>query len=193
MADKKNETLTTYVSDVHALVVHGLTAIGHQVEQLKNVSHKDAEPTVMKFKSLLEGQRSALEARVKELGGSTTSPVKEAVSAVAGAAAGVIDKVRSAGTVKSIRDDYTFFGMLNVSWLMLHTTATSLGDTTTAALAERGYTESAGALMHIDRMLPKLVVEELREDKELAPTDTSVQCQEMVKKAWNREAAAASM
>ncbi len=190
MADKKNEILTTYVSDVHALVVHGLTVIDRQVEQLKDVSHKDAEPTVVKFKALLEAQKLTLEARIKDLGGSTTGPVKDAVSAVAGAAASVIDKIRPAGTVKNIRDDYTFFGMLNVSWLMLHTTATSLGDMATATLAERGYTETAGAIMLIDRVLPKMVVEELSEEKALAPTDTSALCQEMIKKAWNREAVA---
>lgn len=192
MADKKNEILTTYVSDVHALVAHGLTAIDRQVEQLKDVSHKDAEPTVVKMKGLLEGQKVALEARIKELGGSTTGGIKDVASVVAGAAAGVIDKVRPAGTVKNIRDDYTFFGMLNVSWLMLHTTATSLGDTATAMIAERGYSETAGAIMLIDRVLPRMVVEELGEEKSLHPTDTSAQCQEMIKKAWNREAASMS-
>ena len=192
-ANKKNEILTTYVSDVHALVTHGLTAIQRQVEQLKDVSHRDAEPAVVKFASLLDAQKVALEARLQALGGTATGPVKDAVSAVAGLAAGMIDKVRTSGTAKNIRDDYTFFGLLNVSWLMLHTTATSLGDLETAQLAERGYTESAGAVMHIDRILPRIVVEELGEEKELTPADTSAQCQEMIKRAWNREAIAAGM
>ncbi len=187
--DKKNEILTTYVSDVHALVTHGIQAIDRQIEAMKTVSHKDAEPAVQEFKKTLEQQKTALETRLKALGGSTPGPVKDAITAVAGAAAGLVDKMRSSATVKSIRDDYTFFGMLNVSWLMLHTTASSLGDVETAKIAERGYAESAKAVIHIDRILPKMVVEELGEDKALHPTDTSPQCQEMIKKAWNREAA----
>ena len=187
--DKKNEILSTYVSDVHALVSHGLQAVNRQVEQMAKVSHKDAEPAAQEFAKVLETQKTALEARLKSLGGSSTAPVKDAVSAVAGFAAGIVDKLRSSATVKGIRDDYTFFGMLNVSWLMLHTTSTSLGDSETAQLAERGYQESARMVMHIDRILPKMVVEELGEDKELSPADTSGQCVEMIKKAWNRESA----
>ena len=55
--------------------------------------------------------------------------------------------------------------------MMLHTTSQSLGDQETASLAEKGYTETARLLMHIDKILPKIVVEELHEDKELHPVD----------------------
>ena len=186
--DKKNETLTTYVTDVHALVSHGLQAIERQVENLKDVSHQDAKTAVQKFASTLSIQKTALETRATELGGSTTQPVKDAVSAVAGVAAGIINAMRSSETAKSIRDDYTFFGQLNVAWMMLHTTAASLGDEQTASLAKKGYTEIAGLVMHIDQILPKIVVEELGEDKELAPKNVSGETWEMVKGAWNREA-----
>ena len=186
--DKKNETLTTYVTDVHALVSHGLQAIERQVQNLKDVSHQDAKTAVQKFASTLSIQKTALETRATELGGSATQPVKDAVSAVAGVAAGVINAMRSSETAKSIRDDYTFFGQLNVAWMMLHTTAASLGDEQTASLAKKGYTEIAGLVMHIDQILPKIVVEELGEDKDLAPKNVSGETWEMVKGAWNREA-----
>ena len=187
--DKKNETLTTYTSDVHALVSHGLQAIERQIENLKDVSHQDAKVAVHKFQATLTGQKSALEARIKELGGSTTQPVKDAVSAVAGVAAGIVNKMRASETAKSIRDDYTFFSQLNVAWMMLHTTAASLGDTTTAELAKRGYAEVAGLVMHIDQVLPKIVVEELGEDKELSPKNAAGETWSMVKDSWNRQAA----
>src|SRR5436190_14974274 len=119
--DKRNETLTTYVGDVHALVSHGLQAIHRQVEQLKNVSHRDARTAVAAFEGILRNQELALQDRIKALGGSATKPVKDAVSAVAGVAAGLINAVRPSETVKSIRDDYTFISQLGVAWLMLHT------------------------------------------------------------------------
>ncbi|GAC1394775.1 MAG: hypothetical protein NVS3B10_09330 [Polyangiales bacterium] len=190
--DKKNEVLTTYVSDVHALVTHGVQAVHRQVEQLKNVSHQDAKTAVALFETTLKAQESALETRIKALGGSTTKPVKDAVSALAGVAAGIINAIRPSETAKSIRDDHTYFSHLGVAWLMLHTTATSLGDTETASLAERGYADTAKMIMHIDRILPKIVVEELGEDKALHPQDTQGQTRTMVKKAWDRDAAASA-
>jgi len=186
--DKKNEVLTTYTSDVHALVTHGLQAIHRQVEQLKDVSHQDAKTAVAAFEGNLKRQQAVLEERIKTLGGKTTAPVKDAVSAVAGVAAGLIDAVRSAKTAKAIRDDHTYFSHLGISWLMLFTTATSLGDAETAALAERGYQDTTKMIMHVDRILPKIVTEELREDRELMPIDVQEQARVMVKNAWNREA-----
>lgn len=188
--DKTNETLTTYVSDVHALVAHGIQAIHRQVEQLKNVSHRDASAAVVRFESILRTQESELQQRIVALGGSTTQPVKDAVSAVAGVAAGLINAVRPSETVKSIRDDYTFISHLGIAWLMLHTTASSLGDVETTRLAERGYADTAKMIMHIDRIMPKIVIEELREDKALRPSDTQEQTHGMVRKSWEREAQA---
>ena len=188
MADTKNEMLTTYVTDVHALVTHGLQAIKRQVDNLQDVSHKDAKTAVGAFASILEKQQRELEARVKELGGSVKQPVKDAVSAVAGVAAGLINAVRASETAKSIRDDHTYFSHLGVAWLMLHTTATSLGDTETAALAERGYADTARMIMHVDKILPKIVVEELSEDKSLHSANVEEQTRKMVQSAWDRQA-----
>ena len=84
-SDKKNEVLTTYVGDVHALVSHGQQAIHRQVEQLKDVSHQDAKIAVAAFEQILAKQKADLETRIKALGGSATAPVKDAVAAVAAA------------------------------------------------------------------------------------------------------------
>ncbi|MET0790187.1 MAG: hypothetical protein ABW061_01585 [Polyangiaceae bacterium] len=186
--ETREDVLTTYTSDVHALVSHGVQALHRQVEQLKNVSHKDARTAVVAFERILNAQKTALEDRVKALGGSASGPVKDAVSAVAGVAAGLIDAVRPAETAKAIRDDHTYFNHLGISWLMLYTTATSLADRETAALAERGYQDTTRMIMHVDRILPTIVVEELRENKRLSPLDVQDQTREMVKNAWDRAA-----
>ena len=186
--ETRNQVLTTYTSDVHALVAHGLQAIHRQVEQLKDVSHQDAKTAVAAFERVLTAQKAALGDRVKALGGSATGPVKDAVAAVAGVAAGLIDAVRPAETAKAIRDDHTYFSHLGISWLMLYTTAVSLADVETAALAERGYQDTTKMIMHVDRILPKIVVEELRENKQLTPVDAQEQARVMIKNAWDREA-----
>lgn len=186
--DKRNQTLSTYASDVHALVTHGIHAIHRQVDQLKDVSHRDAKAAVVTFEGMLRKQEMELEDRIKVLGGSVTKPVKDVVSAVTGVAAGLLNAVRPSETAKSIRDDYTFLSHLAIAWLMLHTTATSLGDSETAGLAERGYADTTRMIMHIDRIMPKLIVEELREDRSLQPLDTEAQTRSMVKKAWEQQA-----
>jgi ferritin-like metal-binding protein YciE len=191
MADEnRNEVLTTYTSDVHALVSHGLKAIHRQVEQLKDVKHQDAKTAVALFERTLKHQQAALEDRVKALGGSATGTVKDAVSTIAGVAAGLIDAVRPAETAKAMRDDHTYFSHLGISWLMLYTTAASLNDAETAALAERGYQDTTQMIMHVDRILPKIVVEELGENEALMPLDVQHQTSMMVKNAWNRKAPA---
>lgn len=50
----------------------------------------------------------------------------------------------------------------------------------TASLADRGHEDATKAIRHITRVLPEIVVEELREDKDLQPADTD-------QKAWERE------
>jgi hypothetical protein len=186
--DKRNQTLSTYASDVHALVTHGIQVIHRQVEQLKDVSHRDARAAVIAFEGMLRKQEMELQDRIKVLGGSMTQQVKDVVSAVTGVAAGLINAVRPSETAKSIRDDYTFLSHLAIEWLMLHTTATSLGDSETAAIAERGYADTSRMIMHIDRIMPKIIVEELREDRSLQPLDTEAQTRSMVKKAWEQQA-----
>ena len=189
-ADKKTDTLTKYVTDVHALVSHGLTTMKRQAENLKDVSHEDARRALPAFVSLLQKQDDELHVRIKALGGSAAQPVKDAVSAVAGVAAGVVNAVRPTETPKSIRDDHTYFNHLGIAWMMLFTTASSLGDEETASLAQRGYADTTKAIMHINHILPKIVVEELREDKQLNPADTADKTRGMTKDAWTREAPA---
>ena len=185
--DKRNEILTTSISEVHALITHGVHVIERQVARLKNVSHHEARSAVSEFERILQTQKAMVETRIAAIGGgNATQQVRDAVSAVADVAAGVLNAVRPSETVKSIRDDDTFFSQLAVAWLMLHTTSLSLGDIETANMAERGYTEAARCLMHLDRILPRLVVQELRESVKAA--DVEEQTRHMVMAAWNREA-----
>src|SRR3712207_789633 len=141
MQDKMRQTIPKYLGDLHALESHGHAAIARQVDNLKDTGHQDAYRGAVELKGMLERHLAALEARLKALGGSPTSPVKDAASAVAGVAAGVYNKVRNEEASKSIRDDYTFFSHTAIAYLMLHTTALGFGDRETGTLAEQGYRE----------------------------------------------------
>ena len=67
-----------------------------------------------------------------------------------------------------------------------------IGDTQTAALAERGYRDMARMVMVIDRVMPTLVVQEMKEDG-LPMRDVSEECRKLVHDAWTRESTAAGM
>ena len=184
--EKMRETITKYLGDMYALESHGHEAIARQVENLKDSGHQDAYRGAVELKGVLERHLSAIDARLQALGGSPTSPVKDAVSAVTGVAAGVYNKVRNEEASKSIRDDYTFFSHTAVAYLMLHTTALAFGDRETGMLAEQGYRDAARAIMAIDRYMPPLVLQELRQDG-FQIQDVAEQSTTMVHDAWKRE------
>lgn len=188
----KAGTLQTYVSDVQSLIGHGLQAIDHQVENLKGEGHEEARAALRDFRQVLQRHHEALEKRIDTLGGKGRSGVKEAVTRIAGVAVGVINAARTEEASKSVRDDYTFLSHCAIAFLMLYTTACSLGDQETGELAERGYRDCARLLMVIDRIMPRLVLEELRQD-DLPATDVADQVRKMVSDAWRREAGPAGV
>lgn len=191
MNESVRELITKYLGDMHALESHGLEAVERQIENLSDADHPNALAAARQFKSTLESHIAAIDARLRALGGSPTGPLKEAAAAVAGVAAGLYNKVRSEEASKSLRDDYTFFSHAGIAYLMLYTTARAFGDDETAGLAERGYRDAADMAMRLDKLVPGLVLDELRQDK-LSPRDVAADVGKMVHDAWTRQSTSGS-
>lgn len=189
MDKRQQETITKYLGDLHALESHGLKAISRQADQLKGEGHPEALAAVQDFRSTLQSLVSSLEIRMQALGGSPTSPVKEAASTLAGVAAGLYNAVRTEEASKSIRDDYTFLSHSAIAYLMLAITAKAFDDHDTEELAEEGYRQMARCVMLIDRVMPGLVVSELRQDG-LPVQDVSDWAQTFIGNAWSRQGTA---
>lgn len=183
MDDRSRTVIAKYLHDVHSLVEHGHQAIRRQKEQLKDSGHADALAAVSAFEETMDQHIERVQARLKAMGESTTSPVQDAASTVAGVVAGVYNAVRSEEASKSVRDDYTFFSHCAIAYLMLHTTAHALGDHETMLLAERGYRDAARMAMEVDRVMPGLVIAELKQDG-LPARDVAEDCKKMVHEAW---------
>jgi hypothetical protein len=111
--------------------------------------------------------------------------VKRAGSAVAGAAAGVIDLVRTEGLPKNLRDDYTAFNLANIGYLMLHTTALALGDQEVADLGRQHFRDYAEAILRFDTLIPASVVRYLQQEG-LPAMDVVPQVNQTVKEAWDQ-------
>ena len=131
--DKSKKTLSDYISDMVTLENHIEEALDRQLNQVKD--DQVALDAVKGFHDLVKGQRDAMRALREEYGGTAGSPIKEAGAALLGKAAGLIDNIRTEGYSKALRDDYTAFNLAAVSYTMLHTTATALGDKRVAGVA----------------------------------------------------------
>lgn len=188
-AASKQEMLKSYVGDMQSLVGHGLQALEGQLKNIRGERHAGALLALDALRQTLKGQRSSLEARLKDLGGSAASPLKEALSRVLGLAVNATrsNAARSEEVARSVRDDYTFVSHCAMAYLMLFTTAEALGDNETAGLAERGYTECARMAITMDRVMPSLVLQELKQEGHPV-VDVTERVRDMVRCAWQREA-----
>ena len=161
--DKTQKTIADYVSDMVALESHIEEALDRQLALSKE--HPQAGAAVQRFHDMVKGNRDALKRYQDEVGKTAGSPIKEIGSTVLGVAAGLIDKIRTEGVSKSLRDDYTAFNHACIGYTMLHTTALALGDQRTADLAARGLRGHASAVQEINHIIAEVVVWELQKDK----------------------------
>ncbi len=192
MDENSRKYIAKYVEDLHSLVSHGLQPFSLQLAESALKDHPEAKPTIEQFRATLQQHEALLDQRMHALGTSPTTLVQDTAAAVAGFAAGLYNHVRTEAVSKSLRDDYAFLSMCNVSWLMLLTTARSLGDHETEELAEQGYRDTARMAMEIDRLLPRLVFQELQQDH-LPAQNVSEWARGIVHTAWTREAASSGV
>ena len=188
MDEQSRKYITKYVEDLHSLVSHGLQPIAHQLGESQLRDHPEAQAAIQGFHTTLRGQQAVLQQRLSSLGTSPTTAVQDAAATVVGTVAGLYNHVRTEAVAKSVRDDYTFISTCSIAWLMLLTTARSLGDHETEELAEQGYRECARMVMDIDSLMPQLVVRELQQDK-LPAQDVTGWARDIVHNAWSRQAA----
>ncbi len=188
MNEESRKLIAKYVEDIHSLLGHGVQAITHQVSEAQMADHPEALAMVKDFKTSLERQLAAAEQRMNALGTSPTTGIQDAAAGVAGVVAGIYNKVRTEAVSKSVRDDYTFLSHTSIAYLMLMTTARSLGDHDTEELGEAGYRDCARMVMAIDRGMPKLVFQELQGNG-LPAQDVSDWAKNLVHGAWDRAAA----
>jgi ferritin-like metal-binding protein YciE len=184
----KNATdvISSYVTDMLSLESHIEKALRSQIQDLKD--YPDFTNVVREFHRKVEHHISDLKelADRREATGAVEA-IKRAGATVAGVAAGIIDLVRTEGLPKNLRDDYTAFNLASIGYLMLHTTATSLGDRETADLARQHYGDYADVIMRLSRVVPASVVRYLQAESLPAREDTLSEVNRIVENAWRGE------
>lgn len=186
MAPDRNEAINSYISDMLALEDHIEKAVRSQLEDLKEYPEVVAE--LRQVHRTVEHHISDLRGLSERRGaGGVTETVKRAGSAVLGAAAGVIDLVRTEGLPKNLRDDYTALSLASIGYVMLHTTGLSLDDREVAELAHQGFTDYAGAVSRLQAIIPAAVVGFLQQEGLPAREDVIPQIRRTIEEVWQTQ------
>lgn len=186
MRDNK-DILQQYVGDMIALDQHILDAIERQLEDERIGNYPGAREVVSSIKRTLTSQVDSLEGQLKQLGGAAGHPVKEAVSSVAGVAAGLYDKVRRDPVSKMLRDDYTALSLASISYTMLHTTGLALKHDGIANLGLRYLKDLTPLVVEISKVIPTIVVKDLAEEEVSIDTGVGQQAVRNTQAAWSGE------
>ena len=184
VSNKHRQTIADYVGDMAALESHIEEALDRQLTEVKD--DPMALAAVRDFHDMVKRHRDTLKAMEEETGKTIGTPIKEAGAAVFGKAAGIIDLLRTEGISKGLRDNYAAFSLAAISYSMLHTTSTALGDSRVAALAERHLRDHADAIMRINEIMPGVVIRELEKDGHRANSAAVLATREAVLRAWKQ-------
>jgi hypothetical protein len=163
VARDRNEAINSYITDMLGLEDHIEKAIRSQIEDLKDYPeivtelreiHRKIEHHISDLRGLADRRQA----------GGVVESVKRAGSAVLGAAAGVIDLVRTEGLPKNLRDDYTALSLAHIGYVMLHTTGLALEDREVAELAQQGFSDYAEAITRLQGVIPGAVIASFRQE-----------------------------
>ena len=166
------EALNSYVTDMLALEQHIKKAIDGQIEDLKDYPAVTSE--LRSINGTIEGHISTLEGLAKNKGGKGPADLlKQAGSVVLGLGAAAVDLVRNEGLPKNLRDDYTACSLATIGYVMLHTTALSLGDRQVGDVAHRHLSDYARIVMNLHNIIPAATIKFLQEDG-LPATDAAL-------------------
>jgi ferritin-like metal-binding protein YciE len=184
VSDKHRQTIADYVGDMAALESHIEEALDRQLIEVKD--DPAALAAVREFHDMVKQHRDTLKAMEEETGRTIGTPIKEVGAALIGKAAGVINLLRTEGISKGLRDDYAAFSLAAISYSMLHTTATALGDSRVASLAERHLRDHANAIMRINEIMPGVVMRELEKDGHRVDNAAVEATREAVLRSWQQ-------
>ena len=190
MSRDKNEAINSYITDMLALEGHIEKAILGQLEDLKGYPEVVAE--LRRIHGKVDHHISDLRTLSERRGaGGAKEAVKRAGSAVLGAAAGVIDLVRTEGLPKNLRDDYTALSLASIGYVMLYSTGLSLADREVADLARQGFTDYAEAVSRLQAIIPAAVVTFLQEEGLPAREDLIPEVRQTIHEVWQTQSSGA--
>jgi len=183
------EALRPYVADMVAVEKHILEAVERQRNDDDVKELPDALRLVGRIESVLNTHVQSLDSHLQGYeGGGAAGALKQAVTGVLGAIAGVYDKVRKDTASRALRDDYTALSLASVSYGMLHATALGLSQGTVAELAKSHLEEINSLIMEIGLALPRIVLKELALEGYSVETGAADRAVKNLEETWRNSA-----
>jgi ferritin-like metal-binding protein YciE len=185
---KIHQSIADWVGDIVALETHVEEAMDRQ---LKLESPSPTLPAaIQRFHDAVRASKQRAVAYQEQYGSEPGNPIIKAGSNLLGKAAGMIDLMREDGVAKALRDDYTAYNLLAISYTMLHTTAIALGDPATQAFAEQGLRTYASLVQDINHLMPEAVVADLTDNDDHPIQDPTVveECRNLIQDVWRSTA-----
>jgi ferritin-like metal-binding protein YciE len=181
------EAVNSYLTDMLSLERHIRKALDGQISD-----HKDKFPQLAseleRVSSTIEFHISALEGVSNSRGAKgVTGAIKEAGSALLGLGASAVNIVRNEGAPKSLRDDFAACSLATISYVMLHTTALSLGDQEVASLAHRHLSDYAKITMDLQNIIPAVTVRFLQDEGLRANESVLTQVSNTIDEVWHAQ------
>lgn len=158
---RRDDLITKHIADISALNAHILEAVERQREDATVKKLPDANTVVIDLERVLRSHGDALGRLAEAYGGGGESLAKQAVTAVAGAVAGLYDKLRESEVTRMLRDDYTALALAAMGYTAMHTFGLAVGEAPIAEAAEQHLRDITPLQVSISRVLPYITVAEL--------------------------------
>jgi hypothetical protein len=183
---ESKEVLQQYVGDMLAVDRHIHETVRRHRDDKQVQADAETHQLLSRVESTFDTLIEELEQLLGALGGSASSPVKEAVASTVGVLGSMYDKMRTEAVSKMLRDDYTAMGLAAISYTMLNTTGHALNDPATAQIAARHLRQLTPLITGVSRLMPVIVARELAEDHQVA-TSAAPQSVRETQQAWSAE------
>ena len=192
MSRDTSEAINSYITDMLALESHIHKAVTGQIEDLDE-DYPDVVRHLRVVEREIEGHIDTLKSLVErraDAGQGLADVVKRAGSAILGAGAAAVDFVRNEKLPKNLRDDYTATSLAAIGYVMLHTTALSLGDREVADLAHRHLKDHARNVMLLHNLIPGAVIAFLQNDGLPARQEALTEISRNIESVWSDQGGA---
>ena len=185
---KIHHAIADWVGDIVALKSHVEEAMDRQLKLASPSTTLTA--AITRFHDTVRDSKQRAVDYQEQHGSEPGNPLIKAGSNLLGKAAGMIDLMREDGVAKALRDDYTAYSLLAISYTMLHTTAMALEEPATQAFAEQGLRTYAALIQDVSDLMPEAVVQDLKDndDHPLQNTNIVQECREAIQRIWQSTA-----
>jgi ferritin-like metal-binding protein YciE len=186
---KVHHAISDWLGDIVALESHVEESMDRQLN-LKS-DNTTLTSAIKRFHDTVRDSKQRAVKYREQYGSTAGSPIKEMGANLLGKAGGLIDMVRRDAIAKALRDDYTAYNLVAMSYTMLHTTAMAMGDDETKAFAEQGLRTYASLVQDVNQIMPEAVLHDLKDIKDDPIVNPNVveECRRTINSIWKQTAA----